>query len=64
MRALTIQGSYVGSVPEMAELMELVKRKGLPDVPVSTRPLKDVNAVHNELRAGKVTGRVVLMPAQ
>jgi D-arabinose 1-dehydrogenase-like Zn-dependent alcohol dehydrogenase len=63
MRALTIQGSYVGSVPEMAELMELVRRKGLPDVPVSTRPLKDVNAVHSELRAGKVVGRVVLTPA-
>jgi D-arabinose 1-dehydrogenase-like Zn-dependent alcohol dehydrogenase len=63
MRALTIQGSYVGSVPEMAELMELVRRKGLPDVPVSSRPLKDVNAVHDELRAGKVTGRVVLTPA-
>lgn len=64
MRALTIQGSYVGSVPEMEELMELVRRKGLPDVPVSTRPLKDVNAVHDELRAGKVVGRVVLTPAQ
>ena len=63
MRALTIQGSYVGSVPEMTELMDLVRRKGLPDVPVSTRPLKDVNAVHDELRAGKVTGRVVLTPA-
>ncbi|HEY0224336.1 MAG TPA: alcohol dehydrogenase [Pseudolabrys sp.] len=63
MRALIIQGSYVGSVPEMAELMALVRAKGLPDVPVSTRPLDDVNAVHGELRAGKVTGRVVLMPA-
>jgi propanol-preferring alcohol dehydrogenase len=63
MRALTIQGSYVGSVPEMTELMDLVRRKGLPDVPVSTRPLNDVNAVHDELRAGKVTGRVVLTPA-
>lgn len=63
MRALTIQGSYVGSIPEMAELMALVRAKGLPDVPVSTRPLDDVNAVHDELRAGKVTGRVVLMPA-
>lgn len=62
MRALTIQGSYVGSVPEMAELMDLVRRRGLPDVPVSTRPLGDVNAVHNELRAGKVAGRVVLTP--
>lgn len=63
MRALTIQGSYVGSVPEMGELMDLVRRTGLPDVPVSTRPLEDVNAVHAELRAGKVVGRVVLTPA-
>ena len=58
MRALTIQGSYVGSQHEMKELMELVRAKGLPDVPVATRPLKDVNAVHGELRAGKVVGRV------
>jgi D-arabinose 1-dehydrogenase-like Zn-dependent alcohol dehydrogenase len=63
MRALTIQGSYVGSVPEMAELMDLVRRTGMPAVPVSTRPLKDVNAVMDQLRAGKVTGRVVLTPA-
>ncbi len=62
MRALTIQGSYVGSVPEMTELMELVRRTGLPDVPVTTRPLDDVNAVHGELRAGKIVGRVVLTP--
>jgi len=63
MRALTIQGSYVGSVPEMTELMELVRRTGLPAVPVTTRPLDDVNAVMDELRAGKVIGRVVLTPA-
>jgi D-arabinose 1-dehydrogenase-like Zn-dependent alcohol dehydrogenase len=62
MRALTIQGSYVGSVHEMAELMELVRRTGLPPVPVATRPLDDVNAVMSELRAGKVIGRVVLRP--
>jgi propanol-preferring alcohol dehydrogenase len=63
MRALTIQGSYVGSVPEITELMELVRRTGLPDVPVATRPLDDVNAVMGELRAGKIVGRVVLTPA-
>ena len=45
MRAITIQGSYVGSLPEMRELIELVKRTGLPPVPVATRPLDDVNAV-------------------
>jgi len=63
MRALTIQGSYVGSQHEMRELMELVRAKGLPDVPVATRPLDDVNAVMGDLRAGKVVGRVVLTPA-
>jgi D-arabinose 1-dehydrogenase-like Zn-dependent alcohol dehydrogenase len=63
MRAVTMQGSYVGSVSEMAELIELVKRTGLPPVPVATRPLADVNAVLGELRAGKVVGRVVLTPA-
>ena len=62
MRAVTMQGSYVGSVSEMAELIELVKRTGLPPVPVATRPLADVNAVLGELRAGKVVGRVVLTP--
>jgi len=63
MRALTIQGSYVGSISEMAELMELVRRTGLPPVPVATRPLEDVNAVMDDLRAGKIVGRVVLTPA-
>ena len=62
MRALTIQGSYVGSVPETAELMELVRRTGPPLVPVATKPLDQVNAVMHDLRAGKIIGRVVLTP--
>ena len=63
MRALTIQGSYVGSQHEMKELMELVRVKGLPDVPVATAPLDDVNKVMDRLRASKIVGRVVLTPA-
>ncbi|MGC1464325.1 MAG: alcohol dehydrogenase [Pseudolabrys sp.] len=63
MRALTIQGSYVGSVPETIELIDLVRRTGLPPVPVATRPLDDVNDVMAQLRAGKVVGRIVLTPA-
>ena len=64
MRALTIQGSYVGTLAETTELVELVRRSGLPAVPVATRPLDDINAVFDELRAGKIIGRVVLTPAQ
>ena len=63
MRAITIQGSYVGSLPETRELIELVRRTGLPPVPVATRRLDDVNAVLGDLRAGKIVGRVVLTPA-
>ncbi len=63
MRALTIQGSYLGSLAEMGELLNLVKRAGLPDVPVTTRPLDEVNAAMGDLRAGKVVGRMVLTPA-
>jgi D-arabinose 1-dehydrogenase-like Zn-dependent alcohol dehydrogenase len=63
MRAITIQGSYVGSLPEIRELIDLVRRTGLPPVPVAARPLEDANAVLGELRAGKVVGRVVLTPA-
>ena len=43
MRAMTLRGSYVGSQTEMAELLDLVKRTGMPPVPIRTRPLEDVN---------------------
>jgi D-arabinose 1-dehydrogenase-like Zn-dependent alcohol dehydrogenase len=64
LRAMTIQGSYVGSLPEMVELLDLVRRKGAPDLPIGTRPLAAVNEALNDLKAGKVVGRLVLMPAE
>jgi D-arabinose 1-dehydrogenase-like Zn-dependent alcohol dehydrogenase len=60
---MTVQGSYVGSLPEMKELLELVRRTGAPPIPVRTRPLEEVNSALEDLRAGKVVGRVVLTPA-
>ena len=63
MRAMAIQGSYVGSLTEMKELLDLVRRTGLPAVPLATRPLSEVNAALNDLRAGTVVGRVVVTPA-
>jgi len=63
MRAMTLRGSYVGSQTDIAELLDLVKRTGLPSVPIRTRPLEDVNETLNDLRAGKIVGRVVLTPA-
>jgi threonine dehydrogenase-like Zn-dependent dehydrogenase len=53
LRAMTLRGSYVGSQTDMAELLDLVKRTGMPPVPIRTRPLDEVNATLNDLRAGK-----------
>jgi D-arabinose 1-dehydrogenase-like Zn-dependent alcohol dehydrogenase len=61
-RMLTITGSYVGSLDELKELMALVKAGKVPPIPVTTRPLQDANLVLDELRAGKIAGRVVLTP--
>jgi alcohol dehydrogenase, propanol-preferring len=63
MKALTIQGSYVGSLAELKELIALVRRTGLPGIPVGTRRLEEADGALGELRAGKVVGRLVLTPA-
>jgi D-arabinose 1-dehydrogenase-like Zn-dependent alcohol dehydrogenase len=60
LKAMAIQGSYVGSLPEMKELLDLVRAKGLPPIPMTTRPLDQVGNALDDLRAGKVIGRVVL----
>jgi propanol-preferring alcohol dehydrogenase len=61
-RAMTLEGSYVGTLQDMKDLMALVQQQHIPGPPISTRPLDDAQAVIDDLRAGKVTGRAVLVP--
>ena len=60
MRMLTIEGSYVGNLEELHELMALVRNGKVQPMPYSTRPLEAANDVLEELKAGKIVGRVVL----
>lgn len=62
MRMLTIEGSYVGNLEELHELMALVRNDKVQPMPYSTRPLEAANDVLEELKAGKIVGRVVLRP--
>jgi alcohol dehydrogenase, propanol-preferring len=62
LKAMTIQGSYVGSLDELKQLLALVQRTTLPSVPIDRRPLAAAAAALDELKAGKVVGRVVLTP--
>ena len=59
-RAISIIGSYVGSLPDLKELMALVKAGKVQPIPVTERPLARVAETLDDLRAGKVVGRVVL----
>ena len=62
LRALTIMGSYVGSTGEAAEMMELVKADRIAPIPVEKRPLDQTSKSLDDLRAGKVVGRIVITP--
>ena len=61
-RALTIQGSYVGSLAELKELLALVRKHKVPPIPIHKRPLDHAPAALEELRSGRVVGRTVLTP--
>jgi D-arabinose 1-dehydrogenase-like Zn-dependent alcohol dehydrogenase len=61
-RALTIGGSYVGSLADAEAMMELVRAGKVDPIPVREVPLSSANQVLDDLRAGKVIGRVVLVP--
>ena len=59
-RALTIQGSYVGTPGDLRELVALAQRGQLPKLPIEEVPMPTANAALMRLRAGQVTGRLVL----
>jgi propanol-preferring alcohol dehydrogenase len=61
-KAATIQGSYVGSLAELRTLLDLVRRKSVPPIPVTRRPLNQAQQSLEDLREGRLVGRAVLTP--
>jgi alcohol dehydrogenase/propanol-preferring alcohol dehydrogenase len=62
-RALTVQGSYVGNVKELRELVAIAQSGRLPAIPITNMPLHEADAALNRLKDGKVVGRIVLTAA-
>lgn len=58
-RALTIQGSYVGSLAEMHEVIALARSGKLQPIPTAECSMDQVSAILDQLKAGSVIGRVV-----
>ncbi|MFI4989165.1 MAG: zinc-binding dehydrogenase, partial [Alphaproteobacteria bacterium] len=62
LRAVAIQGSYVGTLAEMSELMALVRAGQVDAIPLSPRPLAEAEATLNDLKGGRIVGRAILRP--
>lgn len=60
MRAISISGSFVGSLAETHEMMALVREGKIDPIPTATRPANAASQTLDDLREGNVVGRVVL----
>ena len=66
LKMLTIEGSFVGTLSELHEVVELAKQGRAPRIPVidADLDLAGVTSSLDRLTAGGVTGRIVLKGAQ
>ena len=62
MRAISIHGAYVGSLAEMQELMAIARSGKLPPMPLTSQPLAKATQALDDLRAGRIKGRTILVP--
>ena len=61
-RAIAIRGSYVGTLDELHEVVDLGREGRIPPIPLDVRPLDAAPEAMADLRAGHVRGRVILEP--
>jgi alcohol dehydrogenase len=61
LKAMTIEGSLTGTLDEARELMGLALGGNIPPIPIRERPLDEAQAALDDLRAGRVVGRTVLV---
>ena len=50
----------LGDLQELKEVVALAKKRKLKPLPIETRPAAQANAALEDLKAGRVVGRVVL----
>jgi alcohol dehydrogenase, propanol-preferring len=62
MKAATIEGSYTGNLTELKELLDLVRTGAVPAIPIGRRPMGTATQTLDDLRNGRIVGRVVMTP--
>lgn len=61
-KALSIIGSYTGSLNDLRELIALVRQGGITTLPIRQQPLCCLPEALNDLKKGNMVGRIVLNP--
>ncbi|MFM9990811.1 MAG: alcohol dehydrogenase [Burkholderiaceae bacterium] len=61
-RNLTIRGSHVGTLEELKELVAFSRSGQMSGIPLSRRPMSEVNEALSDLEQGRSVGRIVLTP--
>ena len=62
LRGMGIRGSYVGTIPDLKDLVALAQKGALKPIKVTRRKLSEANDAVHDLKAGKVVGRIVFVP--
>ncbi|MEM9643333.1 MAG: alcohol dehydrogenase [Pseudomonadota bacterium] len=60
-RALTVVGTYVGSLGDMRDYIDHVRIHGAPQIAVDVHPMDHADAVLTALSRGEIAGRTVLV---
>jgi alcohol dehydrogenase len=61
LKAMTVEGTLTGTLAEANELMALARAGQVSPLPIEERPLAQAQAALDDLRGGRVAGRVVLV---
>jgi alcohol dehydrogenase len=60
LKAMAIEGILTGTLQEAREVVALAQAGKIAPPPIAERPLGEAQAALDDLRQGKVVGRVVL----
>lgn len=61
LKAMTVEGTLTGTLAEANELMALAKANKVAALPIHERPLAEAQSALDDLRAGRVVGRTILV---
>jgi alcohol dehydrogenase, propanol-preferring len=64
LKAMTVEGTLTGTLREAHELLALAKAGKIAALPIHERPLNEAQAALDDLRAGRVLGRSVLVASE